>query len=377
MEKFITKFNRYFNEYNNVDKQIFLILLSRYSLRNDNEPKDDIIPKDEDIYDFLNDTLYDYTTKKYYCNCKKELKTYLCYTGYAATNYLYMDVHRIAKINTYLKDIIHSKQDIIKYYQTLTKDIINAKYDYFNYVVLPKHIIKMLINKVRDNQNKELNYVYCDYCMNEIDLLLEFNKYSTDKYHSRYFADSYVSLQDLLLNLFDNTYGSKKCKFEDDFNVYDYSFVNILNVENSLEIKNEKYEKKNNKFDVIREQIKTLKCDNGIGYCVINKSFIDENKDKITDLLLNQCKVIEIIQLNSDMFKTWIEKEDKYCIISFVKPSEDNKVEYDKIKTKIIDYSNDGYDYDNYENGEPIKKDEVVINEYVTDDISDINKWFK
>lgn len=377
MEKFITKFNRYFNEYNNVDKQIFLILLSRYSLRNDNEPKDDIIPKDEDIYDFLNDTLYDYTTKKCYCNCKKELKTYLCYTGYAATNYLYMDVYRITKINTYLKDIIHSKQDIIKYYQTLTKDIINAKYDYFNYVVLPKHIIKMLINKVRDNQNKELNYVYCDYCMNEIDLLLEFNEYSTDKYHSRYFADSYVILQDLLLNLFDNTYGSKKCKFEDDFNVYDYSFVNILNVENSLEIKNEKYEKKNNKFDVIREQIKTLKCDNGIGYCVINKSFIDENKDKITDLLLNQCKVIEIIQLNSDMFKTWIEKEDKYCIISFVKPSEDNKVEYDKIKTKIIDYSNDGYDYDNYENGEPIKKYEAVINEYVTDDISDINKWFK
>lgn len=377
MEKFITKFNRYFNEYNNVDKQIFLILLSRYSLRNDNEPKDDIIPKDDDIYDFLNDTLYDYTTKKCYCNCKKELKTYLCYTGYAATNYLYMDVHRIAKINTYLKDIIHSKQDIIKYYQTLTKDIINAKYDYFNYVVLPKHIIKMLINKVRDNQNKELNYVYCDYCMNEIDLLLEFNKYSTDKYHSRYFNDNYVILQDLLLNLFDNTYGSKKCKFEDDIDVYDYSFVNILNVENSLEIKNEKYEKKNNKFDVIREQIKTLKCDNGIGYCVINKSFIDENKDKITDLLLNQCKVIEIIQLNSDIFKTWIEKEDKYCIISFVKPSRDNKIEYDKIKTKIIDYSNDGYDYDNNENGEPIKKDEAVINEYVTDDISDINKWFK
>lgn len=374
MEKFITKFNRYFNEYNNVDKQIFLILLSRYSLRNDNEPKDDIIPKDDDIYDFLNDTLYDYTTKKCYCNCKKELKTYLCYTGYAATNYLYMDVHRIAKINTYLKDIIHSKQDIIKYYQTLTKDIINAKYDYFNYVVLPKHIIEMLINKVRDNQDKELNYDYCDYCMNEIDLLLEFNKYSTDKYHSRYFADNYVILQDLLLNLFDNTYGSKKCKFEDDFDVYDYSFVNILNVENSLEINNEKYEKKNNKFDVIREQIKTLKCDNGIGYCVINKSFIDENKDKITDLLLNQCKVIEIIQLNSDMFKTWIEKEDKYCIISFVKPSKDNKVEYDKIKTKIIDYSNDGY---NYENEEPIKKDEAVINEYVTDDISDINKWFK
>ena len=377
MEKFITKFNRYFNEYNNVDKQIFLILLSRYSLRNDNESKDDIIPKDDDIYDFLNDTLYDYTTKKCYCSCKKELKTYLCYTGYAATNYLYMDVHRIAKINTYLKDIIHSKQDIIKYYQTLTKDIINAKYDYFNYVVLPKHIIKMLINKVRDNQNKELNYDYCDYCMNEIDLLLEFNKYSTDNYHSRYFADSYVILQDLLLNLFDNTYGSKKCKFADDIDVYDYSFVNILNVENSLEIKNEKYEKKNNKFDVIREQIKTLKCDNGIGYCVINKSFIDENKDKITDLLLNQYKVIEIIQLNSDMFKTWIEKEDKYCIISFVKPSKDNKVEYDKIKTKIIDYSNDGYDYDNYENGEPIKKYEAVINEYVTDDISDINKWFK
>lgn len=377
MEKFITKFNRYFNEYNNVDKQIFLILLSRYSLRNDNEPKDDIIPKDDDIYDFLNDTLYDYTTKKCYCNCKKELKTYLCYTGYAATNYLYMDVHRIAKINTYLKDIIHSKQDIIKYYQTLTKDIINAKYDYFNYVVLPKHIIKMLINKVRDNQDKELNYDYCDYCMNEIDLLLEFNKYSTDKYHSRYFNDNYVILQDLLLNLFDNTYGSKKCKFEDDIDVYDYSFVNILNVENSLEIKNEKYEKKNNKFDVIREQIKTLKCDNGIGYCIINKSFTDENKDKITDLLLNQCKVIEIIQLNSDIFKTWIEKEDKYCIISFVKPSKDNKIEYDKIKTKIIDYSNDGYDYYNYENGEPIKEDEAVINEYVTDDISDINKWFK
>lgn len=377
MEKFITKFNRYFNEYNNVDKQIFLILLSMYSLRNDNEPKDDIIPKDDDIYDFLNDTLYDYTTKKCYCSCKKELKTYLCYTGYAATNYLYMDVHRIAKINTYLKDIIHSKQDIIKYYQTLTKDIINAKYDYFNYVVLPKHIIEMLINKVRDNQNKELNYDYCDYCMNEIDLLLEFNKYSTDNYHSRYFADNYVILQDLLLNLFDNTYGSKKCKFEDDIDVYDYSFVNILNVENSFEIKNEKYEKKNNKFDVIREQIKTLKCDNGIGYCVVNKSFIDENKDKITDLLLNQCKVIEIIQLNSDMFKTWIEKEDKYCIISFVKPSKDNKIKYDKIKTKIIDYSNDGYDYNNNENGEPIKKDEAVINEYVTDDISDINKWFK
>lgn len=372
MEKFITKFSKnYFYDYNIFDKQIFLILLSRYSLRNDNEPKDDIIPEDNDIYTFLNNTLYDYTIKKCYCSCKNKLKMYLSWTGYAAANYPRIDVYHIVKINTYLKDNIHSKQDIIKHYQALTKYIIHkTKYDCFKYVVLPKHIIEMLINKVRDNQNKEFNYVYCDYCMNEIDLLLEFNKYSTDKYHSRYFDDDYVILQDLLLNLFDNTYGSKKCKFADDIDVYDYSFANILNVKNS-------YNAENNKFDVIREQIKTLKCDNGIGYCVINKSFIDENKDKITDLLLNQCKVIEIIQLNSDIFKTWIEKEDKYCIISFVKPSKDNKIEYDKIKTKIIDYSNDGYDYDNNENGEPIKKDEAVINEYVTDDISDINKWFK
>ena len=76
MENFIAMFNEYFSKYNNVDKQIFLILLSKYSLRYDNDSKDDIIPEHVEIYEFCNNTLFDYVMKKYYCSCKNKLKMY-------------------------------------------------------------------------------------------------------------------------------------------------------------------------------------------------------------------------------------------------------------------------------------------------------------
>lgn len=378
MENFIAMFNEYFSEYNNVDKQIFLILLSRYSLRYDNDPKDDIIPEHIEIYEFCNNTLFDYVMKKYYCSCKNKLKMYLSSFGYATVHYPFIDMDQIIDLITYLKDNIYGKQDIIKLYRLLIDTISNdTKNDTYKYIMLPDHIIKMLINKVRDNQDKELIYDYCDYCMNETELLFEFNKYLTDNYHSRYFNINYVVLQDLLLNLYDNTYGSKKCKFTDDFEVYDYSFANLMNIDNNL-IDNDNHSMtNNNKLELFYEQIRTLKYNNGIGYCIINKSFIDNNKNKVSELLLTKCKVTEIIQLNCNVFKKWIKKEDKYCIISFVKPSKCNKKEYDGIKTKIIDYSNDGYEYDKYGIEKPIKQKEVIINEYVINDISDINKWFK
>lgn len=373
MENFIAAFNEYFNEYNNVDKQIFLILLSRYTLRYDNDPKDNIIPKYNEIDEFLNNDLFNYIIKKYYCSCKNKLKEYLCYFGYSAVNYPFINIDHIIEIINYLKDNIYGKQDIIKLYRLLVNAISNdTKNDIYDFVILPNHIIKLLISKIRDNQDKDIIYDYCDYCMNEPELLFEFNKYLTDNYHSRYFINSYIILQDLLLNLYGNTYGSKKCKFTDDFDIYDYSFANLLNAEsNSMPSTNNKI---NNKLELLTEQIKTLKCNSGIGYCVINKSFVDNNKESVIDLLLNKCTIIEIIQLNSNVFKQWISEEDKYSIISFIKQSKDNK---EIIKPRIIDYSNDGYEYDKYGIEKPIKHSKTIINEYVIDDISNINQWFK
>ena len=269
-------------------------------------------------------------------------------------------------IKSYLdNDILYKLFSILdKDLKSFNGDILNLFYNEFlkysfddegkvGVVLTPDDIVELMVKELNIKDNESL----MDCCTGTGSFLLKAHKlYNNLKLvgcENEYVKYAMVKINFILNNIDYSNLFYNDC-FKQSFSAYDHIILNPPFSTN--QISKDKKTNHNSERKFCLYQLKFLK-EGGTGCWIIPRSNFNNSKqmyNRFKKEILDNCKVLKIINCNPNLFGTMASSE---CVIIVFKKCKDSN----NFETEIIDYSDDGY---GYEKGTRIKKKEGSIKSY-------------
>ena len=269
-------------------------------------------------------------------------------------------------IKSYLdNDILYKLFSILdKDLKSFNGDILNLFYNEFlkysldneskiGVVLTPDDIVELMVKELSIKDNESL----MDCCTGTGSFLLKahrlYNNLKLVGCENEYVKYAMVKINFILNNIDYSNLFYNDC-FKQSFNEYDHIILNPPFSTN--QISKDKKTNHNSERKFCLYQLKFLK-EGGTGCWIIPRSNFNNSKqmyNRFKKEILDNCQVLKIINCNPNLFGTMASSE---CVIIVFKKCKDSN----NFETEIIDYSDDGY---GYENGTRIKKKEGSIKSY-------------
>ena len=220
-------------------------------------------------------------------------------------------------------------------------------------VLTPDDIVELMVKELNIKDNESL----MDCCTGTGSFLLKAHRlYKNLKLvgcENEYIRYSLVKINFILNNIDYSELYYNDC-FKQSFSDYDHIILNPPFSTNQKVKDKELIHNSERKFCLY--QLKFLK-EGGTGCWIIPRSNFNNSKqmyNRFKKEILENCQVLKIINCNPNLFGTMASSECAIIVFKKCKGIKD-------FETEIIDYSNDGY---GYENGVRVKKKEGTINSY-------------